>query len=77
MKFTVSKYFLFNLYMCIITKKTFHFIFIPDDASADDDLFSIADCLVKQSKYLCFLESVFCCHLIYKCYPLVNEIYCK
>ena len=64
--------------MCIITKKTFHFIFIPDDASTDDDFFSIiGDCLLEESKYLCFLESVFCYHLIYKCYPLVNEIYCK
>ena len=34
------------------------FIFIPDDDSADDDFFSIADCLVERSKYLCFLESV-------------------
>ena len=60
MKFTVSKYFLFNLYMVIVyhNEEDLSFIFIPDDDSADGDFVSIADCLVEQSKYLCFLESV-------------------
>ena len=52
MKFIVSKYFFVNLYMCIIMKKTFHFILIPDDDSGyNNGILWHAHDPVEQSKY--------------------------
>ena len=79
MKFTASKYFFFNLYMCIIMKKTFHFILIPDDDSGYNNgiLWHAHDPVEQSIKHQNFALISFADTRTTTEYNLVNEGYCK
>ena len=61
------------------TNNTFNVVFILDDEACDHDDDIKSEISFEESKYFCFLASVFCStYLICKCYTyLVSEVYCK